>query len=243
MHERVNTAITELNTRLKEIYAGDYITLVLYGSAVGAAYRADYSDINVLIILEKNSSDNIFKLGKAAKNLLGKYRISPFMMTKEELTSALDVFPLEFYDILEAHTIVYGDKNILNLNVKKGNLRHEIEEKLRGTVNDIHGMILAAEGEEKLLGKYLASWPGMSGILFRGLLRLKGKSIGGLDADAIIKETEKEYGVKLESFSTLNDLRYNKKPLTMSASSFADTILEPLNALIKIVDAMDGGRA
>ena len=243
MHEKVSTAITELNTRLKEIYAGDYLALVLYGSAAGTTYRADLSDINVLVVLEQNCAGNIFILGKAAKTLLRKYRISLFMMTREELVSALDVFPLEFYDILDMHTIVHGDKKILDITVNRENLRHEVEEKLRGTVNDIHGMILAAHGDEKILEKFLANWPGMGGILFRGLLRLKGKSVSGLDIKAILAEAEKEYGVKLESFSLLNDLRYNKKPLVMPASSFADSILEPLNILIKEVDGMDGGTA
>ena len=243
MHEKVNAAITELCARLKEVYSGDYLALVLYGSAAGAAYRPDLSDINVLIVLERNNTGNLFKLGRAVKALLQKYRISPFIMTREELASALDVFPLEFYDILDMHTVVYGDKKILDFKVNRGNLRHEMEEKLRGTVNDIHGMILAAGGNEKLLGRYLANWQGMGGILFRGLLRLKGKIVSGLDINAILDETEKEYGIRLNSFSVLNDMRYNKKPLTMPASSFAETILEPLNALIKIVDAMDGDAA
>ena len=225
MHEKVNTAVKEFSAFLKEVYAEDFLALVLYGSAAGNAYRPALSDINVLVILKKNCAGNVFKLGKTAKALLRKYRISPFMMTHEEMVSALDVFPLEFCDILDMHTIVHGDKDILDIKVNRVNLRHEIEEKLRGTVNDIHNIILAAQGNEKLLSKYLANWSGMGCILFRGLLRLKGKSVGGLDTKTIIGEVEKEYGVKLQSFSILNDLRHNKKPLTISASSFADTIL------------------
>ena len=243
MHEKVNKAVSALRTRLHEIYGEDFLALVLYGSAAGNAYRADVSDINVLIILEKNCAGNVFKLGKTAQTTLRKYRIAPFIMTRSEFVSALDVFPLEFCDILDRHTVVHGDTKILDISISRNNLRHEIEEKLRGTVNDIHGMILAAQGNEKILSKFLAGWSGMGGILFRGLLRLKGKDISGLDAQAIIGETEKAYGVPLESFAMLNELRHNKKPLTIAASAFADTILEPLNALIRIVDAMDGGAA
>ena len=243
MHEKVGKAVSAINTQLQEIYGEDFLALVIYGSAAGNTYRADISDINILIILEKNSAGTMFKLGKAAKTTLQKYRISPFIMTRNELASALDVFPLEFCDILDMHTVVHGNKNILDISVSRDNLRHEIEEKLRGTVNDIHGMILTAQGNEKLLGKFLANWSGMGGILFRGLLRLKGKNTSGLDAQTVIIEAQKAYGVSLESFSVLNDLRHNNKPLTIAASAFADTILEPLNALIRIVDALDGGAA
>ena len=243
MHQRVSIATNELNARLKEVYAEDFLALVIYGSATGNSYRADISDINALVILEKNSAGNVFKLGKAAKKILHKYRISPFIMTRQELVSALDVFPLEFCDILDMHTLVHGDAKILDITINQKNLRHEMEEKLRGTVNDIHGMILSAQGDEKLLSRFLAHWSGMGNILFRGLLRLKGKSVIGMDYQTILSETEKEYNVPLTSFLVLNDLRYNKKPLTMSASSFSDSILESLNALIRIVDAMDGDAA
>jgi len=242
MHERVNTAITGFCTLLKEVYTEDFLTLVLYGSAAGNTYRADSSDINVLVILKKNSAEKLFTLGKAAKKLLAKYRISPFIMTSKEFVSAADVFPLEFCDILDMNTVVYGDKDILNLTVSREHLRHEMEEKLRGTVNDLHNMILLAQGNEKVLSRFLANWSGMGCILFRGLLRLKGKSVTDLDAKNIIGETEKEYGVALESFLVLNDLRHNKKPLPTSASSFTAAILESLNALIIIVDAMDGAK-
>ena len=107
-------------------------------------------------------------------------------------------------------------------------------------LNDIYNMILTAAGDEKILSRFLANWSGMGGILFRGLLRLKGKSVSAYDTKTILAETKKEYGVTLDSFLVLNELRHNKTPLPILASIFADTLLEALNALITKVDAMDG---
>ena len=127
MHEKVSAAIKEFTALLKEVFAEDFLSLVLYGSAAGNAYSADVSDVNVLVILENGSAANVFDLGKAAKSLLRKYRISPFIMARKEFITAADVFPLEYCDILDMHTVVYGDKEILNITVSRENLRHELE--------------------------------------------------------------------------------------------------------------------
>ena len=239
MHEKISNAVTEFSTRLKEVFADDLLAVVLYGSAAGSAFREGRSDINVLIILEKFNAAQIFKFGNAAKTLMRNSRISPFIMTREEFNAAADVFPLEYCDILEKHTIVYGEKEILNINVSRDNLRLQLEEKLRGAAGDLRSMLLAAGGNEKLLGTYFLRWAGLGGVLFRGLLRLKGKNVSGMDSEAIIEEVEKEYKISLQSFSILNRMRQNKKPGPFPVLTLADTLLEPLSSLVHAVDSMD----
>ena len=239
MHEKVSNAVTEFSTRLKEVFADDLLAVVLYGSAAGSAFRDGRSDINVLVILKEIKAAQIYKFGDAAKTLMRNSRISPFIMTREEFTAAADVFPLEYCDIVEKHVIIYGEKETLNINVSKENLRLQLEEKLRGAAGDLRSMLLAAGGNEKNLGNYFLRWAGLGGILFRGLLRLKGKNVSGMDTDAIIEEVEKEYKVSLQSFSILNRMRQNKKNTPFPALSLADTLLLPLTSLIKAVDSMD----
>jgi hypothetical protein len=161
-------------------------------------------------------------------------------MTREEFTTAADVFPLEYCDILEANEVIYGIKEIIKISVSKENLRLQLEEKLRGAVGDIRGMLIHSGGNEKLLEKYILGWSSFGGVLFRGLLRLKGKSVTGLDAEAVIALVEKEYGVSLEAFSALNRLRQRKKIGPQKPTAFAETLLEALGALVQKVDAMEG---
>ena len=243
MDKKISAAMTEFSARLKEVFADDLLAIVLYGSAAGDSYRAGVSDINVLVIMENSSAAKIFALGRLVKTLLRKYRISPFMMTREEFTTAADVFPLEYCDILDAHTLVYGNKEILAITVNRENLRYQLEEKLRGAVGDIRAMLLSAGGNEKLLGKLILDWSGIGGVLLRGLLRLKGKNVSSLDAGAVLAAVAKEYGIPLEGLSSLNRLRQSKKSNPLAAAALADTLLEPLKALTRAVDTMDGGLA
>jgi predicted nucleotidyltransferase len=183
-NSKINAAVTEFTAQLKEVFADDLLAVVIYGSAAGGeAYREGVSDINVLVILEKSGAAKLFRLGQAIKTLLRKHRITPLIMTRDEFVTAADVFPLEYCDILEKQHLIYGDREIINITVDRENLRLEMEEKLRGAVGDIRGMLVAAAGNEKMLGKFLRGWSGLSDVLFRGLLRLKGKSVIGLDAE------------------------------------------------------------
>jgi predicted nucleotidyltransferase len=247
MNEKTRAAMADLTVRLKGIFSGDLLAVVLYGSAAAdaypnstLAYREGVSDINVLVILEKSSAAQLSMLGKTAKTLLRKYRISPFIMTREEFSTAADVFPLEYCDILEAHEVIYGNEEILKINVSKENLRFQMEEKLRGAVGDIRGMLIEARGNEKLLEKLILSRSSFGRVLFRGLLRLKGKSVTGLDAETTIAEVEKEYSVSLDGFSVLDRLRQGKKIHPLTPTAFAETLLEALGSLVQKVDAMDG---
>ena len=241
MNSEINNVITEFTAQLKEVYSDDLLAVILYGSAAGTNYQSGVSDINVLVILENSNAAKMFSLGKALKSILQKNRISPFIMTREEFTTSADVFPLEYCDILENNSVVYGNSDILKIKVNMANLRFELEEKLRGAVGDLRSMLIASSGSEKTLKDLILSWSGIGNIIFRGLLRLKNINCSGMDSKAILAEVEKTYDVKLEAFLLLNDLRQSKKNLTVEALAFVDTLLEPLKALVRTVDAMDGG--
>jgi len=101
-------------------------------------------------------------------------------------------------------------------------------------------MLIQAGGNEKPLEKFILGWSSFGGVLFRGLLRLKGKSVTGLDSETTIAIVEKEYGVSLEAFSALNCLRQNKKISPIKPTAFAETLLEALGVLVQKVDAMEG---
>jgi hypothetical protein len=176
-----------------------------------------------------------------AKKLIRNNRIAPIIMTHEEFTAAVDVFPLEYSDIMEEHVFIYGNKETLNITINNKNLRLQLEEKLRGSVADIHRMLTLAGGNEKLLQKLILQWSPLGAILFRGLLRLKEKNAAGLNAEAVFAQVETEYNVSLEAFSVLNRLRQDKKFRPITALTVAEMLLEPLVSLVKTVDAMDMG--
>lgn len=223
---------------LKTVFGADLSTVLLYGSAARGMYRKGVSDINILIILEKSSPRKIFELGKAAGSLTARHRITPLIMTRAEFASAADVFPMEYHDIRDSRRILFGRDEPADLELSRTNLRHQLEERLRGAVNDIRQMLILSGGREVLLKRFLKSWSGAQNSLFRGLLRLKGIETLPADAEQLLERTSSEYKITTSAFSDLNNLQRGGK---MSSLEVADRLLESLKALAAAVDAMPAG--
>ncbi|MDR1932272.1 MAG: nucleotidyltransferase domain-containing protein [Spirochaetales bacterium] len=219
--------------RLQAVFGGDLAAVILYGSAVRGAYRKNVSDINILVILEKSSPAKIFELGQKTGALMRRRRIVPLIMTRKEFASSADVFPMEYGDILEARSVLFGDERILDISLSRANLRLQLEEKLRGAVQDIRSMLGCAAGRRRLLGKFFVGWSGIGGSLPRALLRLKGIERTPPDAEALLARVEAEYGVSTRGFADLNRFRQGEK---LPPLDLAESLLESLKALTEIVD-------
>jgi len=231
----MKTIMTDFTNRLKDLFGDNLLAVILYGSAVRGTYRKGVSDINVLILLEKSSPRKIFEMGSVIKPFLRKHQVNPRVMTHEEFVSSADVFPLEYGDIQCAHEIIFGDAEIINIDLSHAHLRYELEEKLRGAVGDIRYLLLASGGSEKILAKLLGLWSGLCGTIFRGLLRLKGISDIPADADALLKRVFAEFEVPLDGFAALERFRQGEKTQVLD---LAESILEALKALARAVYAM-----
>jgi predicted nucleotidyltransferase len=231
----MKTVMTDFTARLKELFGDNLVAVVLYGSAVRGVYRKGVSDINVLVLLEKSTPRKIFEMGRVIKSFLRKHRVNPRVMTREEFVSSADVFPLEYGDIKDAHEILYGDAEILNIDLRRAHLRYELEEKLRGAVGDIRYLLLASGGSEKILAKLLNLWAGLCGTIFRGLLRLKGINEIPAETDALLTRISSEYEVPMDGFSALERFRQGEKTQVVE---LAESLLEALKALARAVYQM-----
>ena len=230
----MKTVLADFTARLKDLFGSDLLTVVLYGSAVRGTYRRGLSDINVLVLLEKSSPRKIFDMGRVIKSFIRKHRVNPRVMTREEFVSSADVFPLEYGDIQCAHEIIYGDGEILNVDLSCAHLRYELEEKLKGAVGDIRYMLLASGGNEHLLTKLFSQWSGLCGTIFRGLLRLKKISEIPTDMETLLKCVSAEYEVPLDGFAAFERFRSGEETKIID---LAESILEALKALARLVNA------
>ena len=231
----MQTILENLTESLKKLFGSDLRALFLYGSAARGTFCKAVSDINILVVLEKSSPRKIFEMGSTIKSFLEKHRVNPLVMTQEELASSADVFPLEYGDIQEANKLLYGDASVLEMKLCPDMLRYQLEEKLRGAVNDMRYMLLSSGGNEKVLGKLLLGWSGLCKTLFRGLLRVK--EINDVPVDGLLQRITAEYDVCMDSFAALERFRQGEK---VPALELADTLLETIKTLVRSVDAMKG---
>jgi len=124
------------------------------------------------------------------------------------------------------------------LNLNRDNLRHQVEEQLRGGVNALRQALLASRGKDKLIAGVLKDWFGSQTALFRGVLRLTGYPEIPAKSRDLVRTVGEAFTLDPGGVYEVIDLRENGK--TENASSTAVKTLQFLTALVREIDSMDG---
>ncbi|MCL2792026.1 MAG: hypothetical protein FWD87_02950 [Spirochaetaceae bacterium] len=195
---------------IKECFKDNLKSVIIYGSAVSDSFDITSSDINILILLDKNSAESFIEFGKKSKKIAKKYRFSILILTFEEFINSADVFPMEYYDIYDHHVVIYGEHIEGKLELTSNNLRHELEEGLRGFSNRFRQAIIQSNGNSRFLKQSIKVAPGVIKASMRAALRLKGVEVKNLtDKKMIFTKIEEEYSVDMSVFSENPDkLKY-----------------------------------
>ncbi len=221
---------------IKHSFQENLLSVMLYGSWVSGDFIPGLSDVNALIILRDPRAEQIERFGREAFRIMRRNRITPLILTRAEFNDSADVFPMEYSDIQERNSVLFGEDETKSLVLKRKNLRHQLEERLRGCVASLRQMVIASRGKSKILKQNLKLLFGTLKSLFRGLLRLKGAGVIPHNGEEIVEHLQREFGVDARPFMELLKLRAGERidPQALSAD-----VLTSLGELIDTVDRME----
>ncbi|UCB46960.1 MAG: nucleotidyltransferase domain-containing protein [Spirochaetota bacterium] len=220
---------------LKNCFGENLLSVMIYGSYVRGSFVKGVSDINMLIILEKPDPEQIEVLGRTTHRMIKRHRITPLILTREEFNNSADVFPMEYFDIKDRNRVIHGTDETKSLSLTMTNLRHQIEDRLRGEIASLRQLFIASRGRPRVLRHLLKLWAGSLYAVFRGLLRLKKADPIPVESGDILKKLNEAFSIDTTPFTQINELRsgvkVDPKPLTQN-------LLGKLEELIRIVDKM-----
>jgi predicted nucleotidyltransferase len=220
---------------LKDNFGENLLSVILYGSYVSGDFVPGVSDVNVLVIIDRSDSEQLRNLGKNAYKLMRRYKITPLILTRTDFNSSADVFPMEYTDIRDRNRVLFGEDETKSLALEKRNLRHQLEERLRGSVASLRQLIIASKGRKGVLTNNLKFLFGSLKALFRGLLRLKEIKDIPTEGEMIVQTLGSEFGVKTDPLRNLIKLRAGEK---LDVDTLAGDVLDSLQELIVKVDKM-----
>ena len=232
--ERVENSFLPL---VKEVFSDKLVSVILYGSAVKGRFSDKISDVNVLILIAKESPDEVISLGKKSARLIWKNRISPLVLTVPEFINSADVFPMEYLDIRHSRKVIFGGDVTEELEITQDNLRHQVEAQLRGSITSLRGALLHGRGRTANSKRFLRAWFGSQNALFRGLLRLKGETEIPSDPEEIAAKLGEVFSVSTDALLDLARFRNGEK---LDPNTMAKGLLFLLTNLARSVDGMDG---
>src|SRR5271154_1894408 len=136
--------LTELVTRMKAAAEANLKSIVLYGSAVTAEFRAGHSDLNILCIVERAAAEDLEHLHDAAEWWVRQGNPPPLLFTLDELHKSADVFAIELLDITSHPRLLFGTDYFSNFEVPLRLHRLQVERELRADWLRLRQSILAA---------------------------------------------------------------------------------------------------
>ena len=189
---------------LKEVFSQRLVMAALYGSAVTGTYAKEVSDINILAAVSSLTSDDLSRTASLGKKGFSSYRITPLVLTVEELENSSDVFPVEYLEIKETMKLLYGRSLFDSIDPGRQNIRHQVETMTRGALNALRQIILLSSESSRTLSQELKSWSGRQMPLLKALLRLSEHTP---DPQRYVEQAEELLGCSLDSLKQVKSLR------------------------------------
>lgn len=225
-------------------FGSEAISVIIYGSYLRSTFAPGVSDVNVLIVLRRANGDDIRRFGRQGRRFLKRNNVTPLILTQSEFLSSADVFPMEYLDIVERHTVLSGPDLSEELDLSRDNLRHQVEHQLRGSLVSLRQLVSAIDQRRffrtTLLKRELRAWYGSVSAVLRGLLRLKGVDVTPESPDELVTAMNSAYGLEAGPLLTLVALRQGGKA---DVEILANDLVDRLTKLVEIVDTMEGEAA
>jgi len=230
---KLKANLDDFIARLKDVYRDALASVVLYGSASSGEFTEARSNVNLMVVLDDTS---LASLSRACPVVNSRKfsAIKAVFFTEEHIRSSLDVFPIEFLDIAENHTILYGKDVVSGLKIDDRNLRFQCEQELKSKLINIKKHYLAAKGKRDLENLLFKTFTSVLHIM-RNLLRLKGCRPVPYLKDEILSESEKTFGIDTAILNKILWAKNKKMSLThKDVYALLDGFVKELEALASI---------
>ena len=99
---------------------------------------------------------------------------TPLLLTQEEFAGSLDSFPIEYGEILETHSLVYGVNPFIGLTIRTEDLRRECETLVKGHLVHLRENYVECRGRPSDVGELVAHAAPAFVLILRRLARLDG---------------------------------------------------------------------
>ena len=209
---------TKIEMKIKEIFGKNLVTIAEY-------YTGDV--INILVVCNTFDFTTLQKL-KQLKEI-------PLILTKEELTDGVDVFPIEFLNIKKHHKIIYGEDLLKDLVISKIFLRHQLEFEFRSKLIHLRREYLQFKGKD-FDNLILSVIPTLVPII-GGLLYLKDSDLG--DTNNMIRSFSDEYGIDIQVLKEIYDIREGNSKFNKDKEQYIRELIKVLSNIGEIVDELE----
>lgn len=210
--------------------------IVLYGSAARGEYHERHSDLNVLILLERATAEDLQALHGAATWWTRKGHPAPPIFTLAELHASADIFAIELVDMKTHHRMLYGEDFLEQLTVPMQLHGLQVERELRTNRVKLRQGILLAPSKDRVLVALMDAAVSAFITLFRHALIALGEEApaGGREA---VEHIARVVGSRPDAFWSILSVREGKHKA--SDLNVSNTLHDFLELVERVTDEVD----
>jgi Nucleotidyltransferase domain len=232
----METLLAQLKDKLLDAAGDNLKALVLFGSAARGEYHERHSDLNVLCVLERASTEDIEALHEAATWWKQKKFPAPQIFTLYELRASADIFAIELLDMKTHHKMIYGEDFFGELAVPMQLHRLQVERELRTNWVKLRQGILLAPHKDPVLMRLMDASVSTFVTLFRHALIVLGENPPA-GRHEVVTDIAKLAGARPEAFLSVLDVREGKRPAREVKAR--ETLRKYLDLVERVTDVVD----
>ncbi len=228
-------AADTLTRDLGGIFRGRLISLVVYGGQVDGNATAPLQSLALVSSLTAVDLEACAHLtAEWTRGGIG----TPLILPDTEFRASLDVFPLEYGEIVRAHTLVYGTDPFEGVSISAGDLRLACEAQAKSHLLHLRQGYVQTGGRLPAVARLVAQ----SAPAFAALLRNVGRLTGVQTADRMeaTRQGAKAAGLSLDTIDAILAL---ESPSALPASDPARLFPDYLAAVEHLAAVVDQWRA
>ncbi len=241
MANKIDSGIlTQLVGDLRSAHGENLVSVVLYGSAAAGDHTQLRSDHNVLIALNRITSEDL-RLSQAPMREWQRLgQPLPVYFTVEELKRAADVFPIEFLQMEKARKVLYGRDPFEFVEISRANLRRQTEYELRTRLIQLRRLYIPASTSIEKLSSLMSDSIASFAALFRAVLILHGHE-PPISKTETVRASVRLLDLDASPFERIFELRANGgSSLTLiEANQVFAAYMTQIERVIEVVDRLD----
>ncbi|HEY2290215.1 MAG TPA: nucleotidyltransferase domain-containing protein [Thermoanaerobaculia bacterium] len=229
-------ALAELVAQLREAAGPNLLGVALYGGLAKGRYTPGISDVNVLIVLAEAGLERLLPLSPAITRALRESRVTPFVVTPEDLRASARLFPGKVLDMQESHRVLWGDVHLDGIAVAPADLRLRARQEIKNTELRLRLRAVERSGDPDALWRGLmASLPKIA-VTLETLLRLDGVAVP-VDRPGLLRLAARELGIPADQMEPFTELRrVDQRPEDERARRLYAAYLDLLSAISRRVE-------
>jgi len=174
-------ALDELAVELGRVFGSRLRSVAAYGLEAPAAARRL---LHTIALVDRLSFEDLAKCVPLASGWRRRSLAVPLILELEEFLRTLDVFPLEYGDIIAHHVMVWGNDPFGGARVAPADLRRACELSAKSHLIHLREAFLETAGDPDAVGRLVAASAPAFAALLRNIARLADDHESDLAATA-----------------------------------------------------------